>query len=93
VPCCRCLPSVAGDLSSGPSEPAAKQTKDKADSKDSRDNTERKDNREAHGKNSANPAITCKAMRANDLAHFEATYGTRQNAFGKCVSGHANAKS
>jgi hypothetical protein len=35
---------------------------------------------------------TCKAMAKNDLATFQATYGTGHNAFGKCVSKQANAK-
>jgi hypothetical protein len=44
-----------------------------------------------HG-DSANPAMICKAMRANALAHFQTTYGMRPNAFGKCVAGHASTK-
>jgi hypothetical protein len=40
----------------------------------------------------AAPAMTCKAMRANDLAHFQSVYGTRPNAFGECVAEHANGK-
>jgi hypothetical protein len=47
---------------------------------------------ENHGTPTANPAKTCKAMRANDAAHFQATYGTRPNAFGKCVASHAADK-
>ncbi|HEX6952067.1 MAG TPA: hypothetical protein VF124_04685 [Gaiellaceae bacterium] len=35
---------------------------------------------------------TCKAMRTNDAATFQSTYGTGRNAFGKCVSKQANAK-
>ena len=31
-------------------------------------------------------AETCKAMKADDAATFEATYGAKKNAFGKCVS-------
>jgi hypothetical protein len=38
------------------------------------------------------PAMTCKAIRAKDLAHFQATYGRRPNAFGKCVAGQAHSK-
>jgi hypothetical protein len=48
--------------------------------------SEGKDSAESNDKNSANPAMTCKAMQANDLAHFQAAYGTRPNAFGKCVA-------
>ncbi|HJQ51285.1 MAG TPA: hypothetical protein VJ838_12300 [Gaiellaceae bacterium] len=45
----------------------------------------------SHGKEgSASPAMTCKAMQADDLAHFQTTYGTRPNAFGKCVAKQAN---
>jgi hypothetical protein len=52
------------------------------------------DNRraESDGRSGANPAMTCKTMRANDLARFQATYGSRPSAFGKCVAGHANGK-
>jgi hypothetical protein len=52
-----------------------------------------KDSAESHGNDSANPAMTCKAMQANDLPHFQTTYGTRPNAFGKCVAEHANRRS
>ena len=31
-------------------------------------------------------AKTCKALKASDLATFQATYGTGRNAFGKCVA-------
>jgi hypothetical protein len=31
-------------------------------------------------------------MWANDLAQFQTAYGTRPNAFGKCVARHANSK-
>jgi hypothetical protein len=51
-----------------------------------------KNSAESHDKNSANPATTCKAMQANDLAHFQTAYGTRPNAFGKCVAKQANSK-
>jgi hypothetical protein len=37
-------------------------------------------------------AATCKTMKADDSATFESTYGTRKNAFGKCVSAHARAQ-
>jgi hypothetical protein len=48
---------------------------------------------EGHGKeDSTNPAMTCKAMQANDLTHFQTTYGTRPNAFGKCVAKQARNK-
>jgi hypothetical protein len=43
----------------------------------------------SHRKDSANPAVTCDAMQANDLARFQTTYGTRPNAFGKCVARQA----
>jgi hypothetical protein len=46
---------------------------------------------ESHGKHTANTAVTCKAMQANDFAQFRTTYGTRPNAFGKCVSSHATS--
>jgi hypothetical protein len=33
-----------------------------------------------------NAAKTCRKMRASDRAAFEAAYGTKKNAFGKCVA-------
>ena len=36
-------------------------------------------------------AQTCKKLKAEQTATFEATYGTKQNAFGKCVSETAKA--
>jgi hypothetical protein len=32
-------------------------------------------------------------MQASDRAYFQAAYGTRPNACGNCVAGHANDKS
>jgi hypothetical protein len=58
---------------------------------DSDEKSEGEESAESHGHAGPNPAMTCKAMRAKDLAHFHAAYGTRPNAFGKCVSGHANS--
>jgi hypothetical protein len=64
--------------------------KDSAESQD-KDSAEAR-HAESQHKNSANPAMTCKAMWANDLAQFQTAYGTRPNAFGKCVARHANSK-
>lgn len=50
-----------------------------------------KDSTGTQGKNSANPSMTCRAMQANDFAHFQTAYGTRPNAFGKCVAKQANS--
>jgi hypothetical protein len=62
---------------------------------DGETNAERKadDGAESHGRGTANPATTCKAMEASARARFQAAYGTRPNAFGSCVAGHANEKS
>jgi hypothetical protein len=49
------------------------------------------DSAESRDKTSANPAMTCKAMQANDLTKFQIAYGTQPNAFGKCVSKQANS--
>jgi hypothetical protein len=38
-----------------------------------------------------NGAKTCKKLKAEDKAAFEAAYGTKKNAFGKCVSKTAKA--
>jgi hypothetical protein len=57
-----------------------------------RDESRGDDSAERPGNDHVNPAMTCKAMRARDLAHFQRTYGMRPNAFGKCVSGHASGK-
>jgi hypothetical protein len=54
--------------------------------------SESKDNAESHNKKGANPAMTCKAMQVNDLAHFQTAYGTHPNAFGKCVARQPNSK-
>jgi hypothetical protein len=43
-------------------------------------------------KGNAKPAKTCKTMRTEDKAAFEAEYGTKKNAFGKCVSATAKAR-
>lgn len=48
------------------------------------------DSPESQAKDNANPAMTCKALHANDRARFETEYGTRPNAFGMCVAKHAN---
>jgi hypothetical protein len=61
--------------------------KDSADSK-----SEGEDSGNSNAKGSANPAMTCKAMRASDLGQFQTAYGTQPNAFGKCVSKYANSK-
>lgn len=47
----------------------------------------------AQVKSEINAAKTCKALRKNDKAAFEQKYGTARNAFGKCVSATAKAKS
>ena len=60
----------------------------KSDSQDSNE-SDGKDSAESNG--GASPAMTCKTTQANDPTHFEKSYGTRPNAFGKCVSGHANS--
>ena len=44
---------------------------------------------ESHG-NPSNSAMTCKALEGTDSAHFQTAYGSRPNAFGKCVSAHAH---
>jgi hypothetical protein len=43
-------------------------------------------------KNTVNAAKTCKAQRSSDAAGFAAQWGTKKNAFGKCVSTTAKAK-
>jgi hypothetical protein len=50
------------------------------------------DSANGNAKGTANPAVTCKAMRGSDLAQFQTAYGTQPNAFGKCVSRQANSK-
>jgi hypothetical protein len=61
-----------------------------SDGKDSAE-SDGKDSTGTQGKNSANPGMTCRAMQANDFAHFQTAYGTRPNAFGKCVAKQANS--
>jgi hypothetical protein len=43
-------------------------------------------------KNTVNAAKTCKAQKQNDAAGFATQWGTKKNAFGKCVSSTAKAK-
>jgi hypothetical protein len=38
-----------------------------------------------------NAAKTCKKLKAEQKAQFEAAYGTKKNAFGKCVAKTAKA--
>jgi hypothetical protein len=42
--------------------------------------------------NTVNAARTCKAQRKNDAAGFATQWGTKKNAFGKCVSTTAKQK-
>ena len=56
----------------------AKQSKAEADEED-----------EAQEDDSTNAAKTCKQAKRDDPAKFAADYGTRRNAFGKCVSATA----
>lgn len=66
--------------------------KSERNGKDSAAESQDKDSAESQDKHSANPAMTCRAMQANDLAHFQTTYGTRPNAFGKCVARQAASR-
>jgi hypothetical protein len=36
-------------------------------------------------------AKTCSTLQRTDLKTFSSTYGTKKNAFGKCVAAHSNA--
>jgi hypothetical protein len=81
--------SQDGDESDG-TDSAHSQDQNKQGQDDSE--SDGKDRAKSHGGDSASPAITCKAMQANDPAHFRSTYGARPNAFGKCVARHANSK-
>jgi hypothetical protein len=65
--------------------------KAESDGKDSAE-SDGKDSGESQDNGSANPAMTCKAMRASDLAQFQTAYGTQPNAFGRCVAKQANSK-
>ena len=51
-----------------------------------------KQNAHSDVKDTVAATATCKALKTNDLATFQSTYGTGRNAFGKCVSKQANAK-
>jgi hypothetical protein len=42
--------------------------------------------------NTVNAAKTCKAQKKDDAAGFATQWGTKKNAFGKCVSATAKAK-
>ena len=72
---------------------AESEGKDNAESPDRNSGEAPEENSAASDhENSANPAKSCKAIQANDLAHFQTTYGTRPNAFGTCVAKQANTK-
>jgi hypothetical protein len=95
----KCVSTIAmhkaesdGDSAESDGDSAENHDKDSAENhdKNSAENHD-KNSAENHDKNSANPAMTCKAMQANDLAHFQTAYGTRPNAFGKCVAKEANS--
>jgi hypothetical protein len=43
-------------------------------------------------KNTVNAAKTCKKQKSEDAAGFATQWGTKKNAFGKCVSATAKAK-
>ena len=47
---------------------------------------------DADQENRVNPARACRAEQKADAAKFAADYGTRRNAFGKCVSRKAQAQ-
>jgi hypothetical protein len=56
------------------------------------DQGENDQGKDSQGKDSANPAMTCKSMQSQDASAFNTAYGTRPNAFGKCVSSHTHSK-
>lgn len=87
----KCVSAIAKHKakSDGNDTPAEAGGKDSGNSK-SESNAE--DSAKSHASGSANPAMTCKAMRTSDPAQFQTAYGTQPNAFGKCVSRHANSK-
>ena len=89
----KCVSATAHKLNPN-DKPDAKTHDDDRAERRSEEGAESRDNDGAdnHGKGGANPAMTCKAMQKNDSAHFRIAYGTRPNAFGKCVSGHATGK-
>jgi hypothetical protein len=47
---------------------------------------------ESPGNGSTNPARTCSAMMAADSSGFQAAFGRRPNAFGKCAATEAKSK-
>jgi hypothetical protein len=60
---------------------------------DGKDRDDSHDNEGAESaKDSINPAVICKTMQAGDLAHFQTTYSTRSNSFGRCVAKQASSK-
>ena len=89
----KCVSRIVMHNAEGGKKSAEGRDKVKAESRD-KDSAEsdHKDSTESSGKDTANPAMTCKAMQATDLGHFQSAYGTRSNAFGKCVSRQANGQ-
>lgn len=89
----KCVSTIAKQRTEEDAQDSAEShDKDSAEERENDTESERRDSLESKGKSSANPAKTCKAMQASDLAHFRTTYGSRPNAFGRCVSGHANSE-
>jgi len=86
----KCVSTIAKHKAENDGEESAK-SHDKTESQGDA-GSEGKDDVESQGKTRANPARACKAMQTNALAQFQTAYGSRPNAFGKCVSGHANGK-
>ena len=84
----RCVSTIAKDKDESHAEQSAKRHGEDGSESGGKD----EDRSEGDGKESASPAMACKAMQANDLAHFQARYGRRPNAFGKCVANHAKSK-
>jgi hypothetical protein len=79
----------SGDKESGESHGEDSQGEDSQGENGQGKNSQGKN---SQGKNSANPAMTCKSMQTQDASAFNTAYGTRPNAFGKCVSSHTHSK-
>jgi hypothetical protein len=79
----------SGDKESGESHGEDSQGEDSQGENGQGKNSQGKN---SQGKDSANPAMTCKSMQTQDASAFNTAYGTRPNAFGKCVSSHTHSK-
>jgi hypothetical protein len=81
-----------GDKESAKGESPGEDSAETGDKESAKGESPGEDSAKSHAKGRANPAMSCKAMQAQDPAHFQTVYGTRPNALGKCVANETSSK-